>query len=178
MTFKTIGKETVFKGRAFSVERQFVRKDDQSETIFEVVVHPGAVTILPLDADGQIWFVRQYRYGAGQNLLELPAGTLENGEEPAQSAGREIREEIGMAAGKLEKLGEFFLAPGYSSEYMHVYLATDLYPSPLEKDDDEFLEVVKIPAARVIEMARNGEIPDGKTLAALLLAANHPPLTL
>jgi ADP-ribose pyrophosphatase len=171
-------KETVYSGKAFSIERQYVPAEDGCESVFEIVVHPGAVTILPVDEEGSIWFVRQYRYGAGQDLLELPAGTLKHGEDPELAARREIREETGMAAGRLEKLGEFFMAPGYSSEYLHVYLASRLYPAPLAQDEDEDLAVEKLPARQVYELAHRGQLRDGKTLAALLLAANHPLLTL
>ncbi len=178
MNHKPARKEVIFKGKAFSLERLFVPGEGGKESIFDIVIHPGAVTILPVDEDGKIWFVRQYRYGAGQDVLELPAGTLKEGEDPELAARREIREETGMAAGKMEKLGEFYMAPGYSTEYMHVYLASDLSSSPLEQDEDEDISVEKIPAADVFRMAHKGDFCDGKTLAALLLAANHPLLTL
>jgi ADP-ribose pyrophosphatase len=178
MNHQPSSKEIIYKGKAFSVERQIVPGEDGRESVFEVVVHPGAVTILPLDSEGRIWFVRQYRYGAGMEVLELPAGTLKTGEDPEAAAKREIREEIGMAAAKMEKLVEFYMAPGYSSEYMYVYLASDLSESPLAQDDDEDLTVEKISAAEAYRMAHSGEIHDGKTLAAMLLAANHPLLTL
>lgn len=170
-------KEMIFKGKAFSVEKYFVPSGER-EAVFEIVIHPGAVTILPVDEEGNIWFVRQYRYGAGTDLLELPAGTLKPGEEPGLAAAREIREETGMAAAKMEKLGEFYMAPGYSSEYMYVYLASGLSESPLDQDEDEDLTVEKIPAAQAFQMARSGRLYDGKTLASLLLAANHPLLAL
>jgi ADP-ribose pyrophosphatase len=95
---------------------------------------------------------------------------LEDDEDPLSGAAREVREEIGLAAGKMERLGDFFMAPGYSTEHMHVFLATNLYPAPLPQDQDEFLSVSRIPARKALEMARNGQIHDGKTLAALLLA--------
>jgi ADP-ribose pyrophosphatase len=114
--------------------------------------------------------VRQYRHATKQELLELPAGTLEPGEEPEACARREAREEIGMAARLIQKIGEFFLAPGYSNEYMRVYLAIDLTPDPLKGDDDEFITVERIPLEQAYNLAESGEIRDGKTLAALLLA--------
>jgi ADP-ribose pyrophosphatase len=107
------------------------------------------------------------------DLLELPAGTLEEGEDPAVCAAREIREETGFAANKIEKIGDFYLAPGYSTEFMHVYLAQDLRHDPLEADADEFLSVEKIPFAEAVQMAERGEMPDAKSLAALLLARSH-----
>ena len=135
-----------------------------------IVDHPGAVTLLPVDSQGRVWFVRQYRHAIQQDLLELPAGTLEKGEEPQACARREVREEIGMAAELLQKIGEFYLAPGYSSEYMHVYLATGLMADPLKGDDDEFITVERIPIEQVYARAEEGTIKDGKTLAVLQLA--------
>jgi ADP-ribose pyrophosphatase len=114
--------------------------------------------------------VRQYRHAAGEDLLELPAGTRD-GDEPFEvCAAREIREETGMEASSLQKVGEFYLAPGYSSEFMAVFLARGLKENPLDADEDEFLKVEKIPVKKAIEMAERGEVPDAKSLAALLLA--------
>lgn len=165
--------EVIFRGRVFNLERLTVRLPDEKLHFFDMVRHPGAVVILPLDDQGQIWFVRQYRLGAMQELLELPAGTLEPGEKPEVCAAREIREETGLAAGKLVKLGEFFMAPGYTSEYLHIYLGTDLHPAPLEGDADEFIHPEAISLEKVKDMVKEGVIRDGKTLATLLLAQNY-----
>jgi len=170
MSFETISSEVVFQGKAFNVHSDQVRLPDGQVVRMDIVEHVGAVTILPLDEDGQIWFVRQYRHATGKALLELPAGMLEPGEQPEACARREIREETGMAAGQIEKLGELYLAPGYSTEYMHVFLAQDLYPSPLPGDQDEFLSVEKISFKQAFELVKRGELQDAKSLAALLLA--------
>jgi len=170
MKFETLQRETVYQGKAFDVHRDTVRLPNGQSTQLDIVEHVGAVTILPLDEQGRIWFVRQYRHPAAQQLLELPAGTLEPGEPPEACALREIREETGQAAGEMRKLGEFFLAPGYSTETMHVFLATKLRPNPLPSDSDEFLSVETRPVAEVLQMVERGEIQDGKTLAALMLA--------
>jgi ADP-ribose pyrophosphatase len=170
MPFELLKSEIVHPGRAFTVRRDTLRMPDGRETRFDIIEHIGSVSILPVDEQGNLLFVRQYRQAAGMDLLELPAGTLDVGEPPEACAHRELREETGMAAGKLELLGGFFLAPGYSTEYMHVYLATGLYPDPLEADADEFLSVEAIPVGTALAMARRGDIPDAKTLAALLLA--------
>lgn len=173
MPFETIARKTIYRGRAFNVRRDEVKLPEQRSTHLDIIEHVGAVTILPLDADGRILFIRQYRHAAGKELLELPAGTLDEGELPENCALREIREETGFAAGKMIKLGEFFLAPGYSTEYMVVFLATDLHPDPLPGDQDEFISLQPIPIDQAYEFALNGELQDGKSLAALLLARPH-----
>lgn len=159
----------MYRGRAFQVRKDHVRLPTGFVAQLDIVEHVGAVTIVPLDAEGQVWFVRQYRHATGKELLELPAGTVEPGEPPEACAAREIREEIGMRAGTLRKLGEFYLAPGYSTEYMHIYLATGLVPDPLPGDQDEFLSVVRYPLAEVERLVQSGEIQDGKTLAGMYL---------
>jgi ADP-ribose pyrophosphatase len=170
MKFETLSSEIIYRGRIFDVRRDFVRLPDSKSVQLDIVEHSGAVTMLPIDSQGMIWFVRQYRHAAGDEILELPAGTLDKDEEPEICAQREIREEIGMSAQQLQKIGEFFLAPGYSSEYMYVYLATGLRPDPLENDVDEFLTSEQIPVKRAYELAKSGMIQDCKTLATLFLA--------
>jgi ADP-ribose pyrophosphatase len=128
MIVETIKQETIYCGQAFNVRRDEVRFPNNQTTHLDIIEHVGAVTIVPIDADGRILFVSQYRHATGNELLELPAGTLDEGESPENCALREIREETGYAAGNLTKLGEFYLAPGYSTEYMFVYLATELNP--------------------------------------------------
>ena len=169
MPFELLRSEILLKGRAFAIRRDWMKTTDGRETKFDIIEHGGSVVIVPLDSDGNLLFVRQYRHATGQDLLELPAGTLEENEDPDVCAAREIREETGFAAGKLERLGQFYLAPGYSTEFMVVYLATDLTHDPLEADADEFLSVERIPFAQALEMARRGEMPDAKSLAALFL---------
>ena len=170
MPFELLKSETLMKGRAFCIRRDYLKTPDGRETKFEIIEHSGSVIIIPIDENGKILLVRQYRHATGGDLLELPAGTLEDNEDPEVCAAREIREETGMAAGVLTKMGEFYLAPGYSTEFMVVYLATDLSPNPLKADDDEFLSVESIPVAEAFEKAERGEIPDAKSLAALFLA--------
>ena len=164
-----IRSEHVFQGRAFAVRVDQLRRPDGETTRIDLVEHVGAVALLPVGQDGLIWFVRQYRHPAGKQLLELPAGTLEPGEPPEECARRECREEIGMAPGRLERLGGFYLAPGYSTEYLHVFLAADLQPSPLPGDEDEQLEIERLGLEQALQQMRRGEIEDAKSLAALLL---------
>jgi ADP-ribose pyrophosphatase len=158
------------KGRAFTIRRDTLKTPDGRETKFDIVEHGGSVIIIPMDAEGNLLFVRQYRHAAGMDLLELPAGTRDGDEPFGECAAREIREETGMEAGTLIHVGSFYLAPGYSTEYMGVFLATDLTHNPLEADDDEFLSVEKVHVKEAIAMAERGEMPDAKTLAALLMA--------
>jgi ADP-ribose pyrophosphatase len=173
MPFELLKSEIIYPGWAFTIRRDTLRLPDGRETSFDIVDHVGSVIILPLDANGDLLFVRQYRHATGLDLLELPAGTLDEGESPEACARREVREETGMAAGRLEPLGGFYLAPGYSTEYMYAYLATDLRYDPLEADADEFLSVERIPLAEVLAMCERGELPDAKSLAAFLLARQH-----
>jgi ADP-ribose pyrophosphatase len=173
MTFKLIRSEVLLQGRVFKIRRDDVKTPDGRETKFDIVEHGGSVIIIPVDHEGNLLFVRQHRYAIGIDLLELPAGTRDGDEPFAACAAREVREETGMEAGNLKKVGEFYLAPGYSTEYMEVFLATDLKENPLEADEDEFLTVVKIPVKEAILKAERGEMPDAKSLAALLLVRPH-----
>jgi ADP-ribose pyrophosphatase len=170
MKFETIHSQPMYQGRAFSVRQDRVILPNGAETKLDIVEHIGAVTILPVDADGNIWFVRQYRHAIGIEILELPAGTLVPGETPEVCADRETREEIGMGAKKFQKIGAFYLAPGYSTEFMHVFLATDLFDAPLAGDSDEFLAIERIPIKQVVNMVQTGKFIDGKTLAVFQLA--------
>jgi ADP-ribose pyrophosphatase len=173
MPFELLHSETLMKGRAFTIRRDTLKTPDGRETKFDIVEHGGSVILIPIDAEGNLLFVRQYRHAAEMDLLELPAGTRDGDEPFEECAAREIREEVGMEAGALTHIGSFYLAPGYSTEYMGVFLATDLKHNPLEADDDEFLSVEKIPVAEAIQMAERGEMPDAKSLAALLMARPH-----
>jgi ADP-ribose pyrophosphatase len=170
MPFELIKSEAILEARAFKIRRDTLKTPDGRETKYDIVEHVGSVIILAVDAQGNLFFVRQYRHAAGLDMLELPAGTRDQDEPYEVCALREIREETGMAAGKLEKIGDFYLAPGYSTEFMAVYLATELRDDPLEADEDEFLKVEKIPVKKAIAMAERGELPDAKSLAALFLA--------
>ena len=173
MDFETLGSRDLFESRIFKLRRDHVRFPTGREAYFDLLQHNGAVAILPVDGQGRIWFVRQYRPAVQGMILEIPAGTLEVGEEPQACAAREVREEIGMAADDLQLLGNFYLAPGYSTEYMHLYLATELRPDPLDQDIDEYIEVEQYPVAEVYAMLKQNVFDDAKTVAALALARPH-----
>jgi ADP-ribose pyrophosphatase len=169
LEFITLRSEIGYHGRAFTVRKDTLKLPDGRETIYDIIDHPGAVAIIPVDKDGNIYFVRQFRPATGEVLLELPAGTLEKGEDPLDCAAREIQEETGFAARTFTPLGAVWLAPGYSTEYLHFFLATDLYPSRMNADEDEFISVDEISYGKAVEMARSGLIKDGKSLAGLFL---------
>jgi len=173
MPFELIKSETLLQGRAFKVRRDYLKTPKGDETKLEIIEHGGSVVLVPIDADGNVLLVRQYRHAAEQDLLELPAGTRNEDEPFEECAAREIREETGMEAGRLEKLGEFYLAPGYSTELMAAFLATDLKHNPLDPDDDEVLSIERIPVKKAFELALNGKLLDAKSLAVLLLAKSH-----
>ena len=160
----------VFSGRVFEVTVDTVREGDKTY-VREVVHHPGSAVILPAFDDGTIALVRQYRHPAVRYLLELPAGTLNDREPPEAGAARELEEELGLVAGHMEKLSEFFVSPGFCEEKMWLYLATDITVTAQRLDEDEMIEVVRLPLDRALQMISDGEIEDAKTIIGLLLAA-------
>ncbi len=135
----------------------------------EIIEHPGAVVIVSMDSDGLIHWVRQYRHATGQTLLELPAGTLEPGEDPEPCARRELAEETGFAASEWQPLGGFFTAPGFCSEYIHAFAATDLSREEAAGDEDEDIEVVPLSLEDSLRAVDNGQVIDAKSIAALHL---------
>ena len=173
MPFELIKSETLLQGRAFKVKRDYLKTPNGDETKLEIIEHGGSVVLVPIDGEGNLLLVRQYRHAAQQDLLEFPAGTRDEDEPFEECAAREIREETGMEAGKLQKVGDFYLAPGYSTEFMAVFLATELKHNPLQADFDEFLQVEKVPVKKAVELFQAGEVHDAKSLAAWLLAKPH-----
>jgi ADP-ribose pyrophosphatase len=167
----------VFEGRTFNVTVDTVREGDQTY-IRDVVHHPGSAVILPAFDDGTIALVRQYRHPAVKYLPELPAGTLNDKEPPEAGAARELEEELGFVAGKLEKLSEFFVSPGFCEEKMWLYLATELTETQQRLEEDEMIEVVRLPIDRALQMITTGEIEDAKTIIGLMLAAPRLGATL
>jgi len=166
MTPETISSETAYKGKVFDVRVDKIREDDV-EYKREIVVHRGSAVILPVFEDGTVALVRQYRHAAGKYLLELAAGTLEEGEDPRTGAIRELEEEIGVTAGKIEKLCEFYVSPGFLTEKMHVFLATELTKTKQKLEVDEILTVERHSFPDLLEMIRNGEIEDAKTMVGI-----------
>jgi ADP-ribose pyrophosphatase len=160
----------IFRGRVFDVVVDTIREGDKTYQR-EVVRHPGSAVIVPVFDDGTIALVRQYRHPAVRYLLEVPAGTLRRGEVPEDGAARELEEELGVVAGRLEKLSEFFVSPGFCEEKMWVYLATELAETAQRLEDDEIIEVVRIPFSQALGMITTGEIEDAKTIIGIMLSA-------
>lgn len=167
----------IFRGRVVEVTLDTIREGDKTYER-EVVHHPGSAVIIPVFSDGTIALVRQYRHPAVRYLLEAPAGTLERGEAPEAGAARELEEELGYVAARMEKLTEFFVSPGFCEEKMWVYLATDMTKTEQRLEDDEIVEVVRIPFSQALNMITTGEIDDAKTIIGVMLAAPRvgPPM--
>ena len=159
-----------FQGKLIRLRTDKIAAPSGRTQQIEIVEHSGAVAIVPIDAEGKVWLVRQYRHPAGQYLLEVPAGTLNPDEDPADCALRESQEEIGMAPGELIPLGAGFMAPGYSTEFLHFFLARKLIPAPLEPDADEEFTVETLALETLWGEIANGAIQDIKTIAAVALA--------
>jgi ADP-ribose pyrophosphatase len=170
LLIKKINHKGILSTKLFNVEDVQIEMPNKKQHDYQMVDHADSVTILPVDENGQIWFVSQYRVGANADLLELPAGVIEKGESRLECAEREVQEEIGMAARNMQLLGSFFLAPGYCNEVNHVFLARELFPSSLSQDEDEYLNVSSLGIEQTYQMAQAGKIQDAKSLAALLLA--------
>jgi ADP-ribose pyrophosphatase len=163
----------IFHGRTVRLDVDRVRLPNGREMDFELIHHPGAAAVVPLDGEGRVLLVRQYRYATGGWLLEVPAGTLHRGESPEACARREIAEETGYRARDLEPLGWIWTTPGFTDEKIWLYLATGLEPAEQALDDDEVLTVERLPLAEAVARAAAGEIHDGKSTCALLRAARR-----
>lgn len=170
LTETRIASERIYEGRILNLRRDRVRLPDGHEASREVVEHPGAVAIIALDYDKNIYLVRQYRYPIERVTLEIPAGKLDSGEEPLTCAQRELAEEVGLAAAGWKPLLTFYSTPGFSNEIMHLFLATGLRSHREKADDDEFLEIVRVPLAEAAAMALRGAIQDAKSIAGIMAA--------
>jgi ADP-ribose pyrophosphatase len=168
---KVLKSESIYSGRVISLIKDTVILPSGRTVIREKVMHPGSVGILPVLEDGRLVLIRQFRYVVGFSLLEIPAGTVEKGESPEECAARELQEETGYRAGKLTLLSAFYLAPGYSNEFMWLFKATELEAGEMRPMPDESIEVRRLSLEEALQMIRSGEIRDVKTICAILLYA-------
>ena len=166
----TMETRRLYEGKILNLRVDTVRMPNGHAATREIVEHCPAVCIVPVDCHGNVLLVRQYRKPAEAELLEVPAGGMDDGETPEEAALRELQEEIGFTAGTLRHLSSFWVAPGWCTELLHGYLATDLRPSRLAPDEDENVTLVPVPLDRIPGMIENGEIQDMKSIACLLLA--------
>ncbi len=170
---KQITTKTVYEGRIVTVKNDTAELINGSVVYREVVEHPGGVAIVPVNEKGEVYMVRQYRYPIREELLEIPAGKLEYGEDPYDCAVRELSEETGCTAGKVIPLGPFYPSPGFSQEVLYIYLAIELVPGELNLDEDELLCVETLPLDLLTERIMSGEIRDAKTIVGILKAKNY-----
>lgn len=169
-TEKTLKTETIFEGKVFAVTVDQVELENGSTATREVVHHKGGAAVVALDEAGNIVLVRQYRYAAGSELLELPAGKIEPGEPPAQTALRELGEEAGLTAARFEAFGRVLPTCAFCTEIIYLFLARELSPVPRHPDPDEFVDVLRVPLAQAVAMVEDGRIIDSKTVAGVLRA--------
>jgi ADP-ribose pyrophosphatase len=155
------------------VARERVKLPNGRITDLDIVHHPGASAVVPFTDDGEVLLIRQYRHAAGGTILEVPAGKLDPGDTPESCAVRELEEEAGSLAGRLQKLGWIFTTPGFTDEVIHLFAAFELEAVPTRHEDDEVIEVVKMPLTDAIESVWRGELNDAKSALALLHAAHY-----
>ena len=172
-----LGSRQVYAGRIVDLSVDRVRLPNGNVCELELIRHPGAAAVVPVDASGHAILVRQYRYATDGWLLEVPAGKLDGEEAPESCAAREVEEETGFRPGRLEPLGWIWTTPGFTDEKIWLYLATDLEPSRAALQPDEVLHVERLPLAQAVRMAVEGEIHDAKSVCALLRAASRPGST-
>ena len=171
LTETVLESNQVFDGSRIKVRVDDVEMADGRQARREVVEHPDAVVILALRDDGLIAFVRQWRHATGRALLELPAGRVDPGEEPVETARRELREEVGLDPARLDFARGFYVAPGFANEFLHGFVARDCVESPLEADEDEELIVEWMPLGDAIELVESGEIIDAKSVIMIQFLA-------
>lgn len=170
---KKLSSEEIFDGVAIHLFRDEILLPNGNKDVREVVRHPGAVCVIPITDDGEIIFVNQFRYALNRVTLEVPAGKLEKGEDPMEAALRELSEETGVAAEKIEPLDALYTSPALIDEIIYMYIATGLSQGEQHLDDDEFVNAVKIPMDEAIDMVMSGKILDAKTQLIILKAAKY-----
>lgn len=170
---KTISSQMIHKGKVVNLRVDSVELPNGNFSTREVVEHSGAVAVVPVTSSGEVIMVRQYRHPVGKILLEIPAGKLDPGESPDECVKRELLEETGMVAGRLKKLFSCYSSPGFSDEILHIYLADELYYQGQQLDEDEFVQVKKVPLKEAVTKICSGEIEDAKSIAGILATVNN-----
>jgi 8-oxo-dGTP pyrophosphatase MutT (NUDIX family) len=170
---ETLESKQIYRGRVVGLRLDRVQLDDGREVRQEVVEHAPSVGVIPMWDAETVILIRQYRHSTGEVLLEIPAGSFDPGEEAEACAQRELAEEIGYQAGEILAIGGFYLAPGWATEYMHIFLARDLQPAEAERDEDEEIFLERMSLAELEQHVSAGRVRDAKTLAALYLARGH-----
>ena len=168
MAERILRSEYLYRGSLLKLRLDQVRLENQNVVAREIVEHPGAVAIVALDPQSRVLMVRQYRAGASRETLEIPAGTLGEGEDPALCATRELKEETGYAAARWDPMGAFFSSPGFCTERMHLFLARELTAGTATPEEDESITVEWLPLAQALDAIESGEIVDGKSMVGLL----------
>ncbi len=168
---KQVSTKEIFKGRIFTVSEDDIILPNGKDAKREVITHNGGVGILPLCDNGDVILVKQFRYPTGKAILEIPAGKLEKGENHFECGVRELTEEAGAVSNKIDYLGEMYPTPAYCTEIIHIYLARELSFEEQNLDEDEFLDVIRIPFEKALDMVMKNEITDGKTQIAILKTA-------
>jgi len=175
LTEKKISSQTVFNGKVINVRVDVIQLPDGNQSLREVVEYPGAVTVVPVTDKNEIIMVRQYRHAVGKILLELPAGKMEKGEQPITSARRELCEETGYTASDIKKLFSFYTTPGFTTEEMHLFIAGGLTYTGGKPDEDEFFQLEHVPLCKAVELIKNGEICDAKSIVGIFAALEAYP---
>ncbi|MDR1560707.1 MAG: NUDIX hydrolase [Clostridiales bacterium] len=172
MAYEIIRSEKVFKGILIDIYHDVISLPDGREAVREIVKHAPAAAVLPVDTDGKLIFVRQYRHSINAMTLEIPAGILENGEDPAVGAARELEEETGKKVGKLTFIFKFYSSIGYCDEGLYIYIGEDLTTTSQNLDEDEFVTIERYSPDEALKMITDGKIIDSKTTAAVLYYIN------
>ncbi|NLJ97918.1 MAG: NUDIX hydrolase [Tissierellia bacterium] len=170
---KTMKTDKIYEGKMVNLRIDTVELPDKKYSKREIVEHPGSVGIIPITDDGSMVLVRQFRKPIEKNLLEIPAGKIEINEEPKETALRELSEETGYMANKMEYLFEFYTSPGFSDEKIYLFLATDLLKGEANPENDEYIEVEKLKIEDLVDMVEKGEINDSKTIISILCAEKY-----
>jgi ADP-ribose diphosphatase len=166
---KKLSTQQIYQGRAVNIRVDTVEKAGGTKTTREVVEHSDCIAVVAVDEQGNVLLVRQFRHAVDKFLLEVPAGGIDPGEEPVDAVRRELQEEIGYFPWRIDKLGGFYATPGYGTEYLHCFVATDLVPAPLVAEDTDEIELVRVSRSEIPQLIASGEICDAKSIAALLM---------